>query len=384
MEVKVLSDIKNFSREANFELLRVIAMIMVTMLHTLGHGGVLEAYEFGSARYIAMWFIETLSYVSVNLFVLITGYFMVNSNFKISRIIKLSVQVEFYSLICLIIAKFVLKQEINIEDIVSALFPLTGGIYWFASAYAVLIALSPLLNKFIHSMSKNEHFLACISLCTIFCVIPTFLFWSRGILSSGSDFAWFIVLYISAAYIKLYSEDTLYLNCKRKSYFIIYIILCSLCVLSRLFIGQICKITFGTIKGSGLFYSYNSILIFVASVCLFMFFRTLEIKNNKIISKIAVGLGSVCFGAYLCSDNPFLRKPLWDFVNLPQMAKNVNRGGTVLLIAVVLIIFLIGCIIEWIRVRIFKALRIYKLLNKFDIFTEKIVDKIKMFSRDMM
>ena len=61
-----------------------------------------------------------------------------------------------------------------------------------------------------------------------------------------------------------------------------------------------------------------------------------------------------------------------------------SGGGTVLLIAVVLIIFLIGCIIEWIRVRIFKSLRIYKLLNKFDIFTEKIVDKIKMFSRDMM
>ena len=39
-------------------------------------------------------------------------------------------------------------------------------------------------------------------------------------------------------------------------------------------------------------------------------------ENNKIISKIAVGLGSVCFGAYLCSDNPFLRKPLWDFSNM--------------------------------------------------------------------
>lgn len=372
---------ENNRRSPNFELMRIVAMLMVTMLHALGHGGVLETYEFGSVGYIIMWFIETLSYVSVNLFVLITGYFMVNTNFKISRIVKLFVQVEFYSLTCMIIAEFVLHQELNFKDIIRALFPLTGGIYWFASVYAILIALSPLLNKFIHSMSKNEHFLVCISLCMLFCVIPTFLFWSRGILSSGSDFAWFIVLYISAAYIKLYSDDTPYLNYKRNRYFSIYIVLCILLVLSRIFIGQICKMTLSTIKGAGLFYSYNSIPIFAASVCLFMFFKSIEIKN-KTLSKLVTLGGSVCFGAYLCSDNPFLRKPLWDFVNLPQMVKNVSGGDTALII-VVLIIFLIGCIIEWLRSFIFNKIGISKLINKADVLTEKIINRSTLFSNDI-
>lgn len=311
-------------RQTNFELMRVIAMIMVIMLHALGHGGVLEQYEFDSVGYIFMWFIETLSYVSVNLFVLITGYFMINSNFKISRVIKLAVQVEFYSLICLIIAKFALRQETNFEDIVRAVFPLTGGIYWFASSYAVLIALSPLLNKFIHSLNKNEHFFTCISLYIIFCIVPTFLFWSRGVLSTGSDFKWFIVLYISSAYIKLYGEDTPCQNYKKDRYFIVYITLCVLCVLSRILIGKVCENIFGTLKGTGLFYSYNSIIIFAASVSLFMFFKSIQIKS-KALSKIVTFGGSVCFGAYLYSDNPFLRKPLWDIVNLSQMVKNVKR-----------------------------------------------------------
>ncbi len=56
----------------------------------------LNMAEFGSLGYIFGWFIETLAYVSVNLLVLITGYFMINSTFKILRIIKLAVQVEFY------------------------------------------------------------------------------------------------------------------------------------------------------------------------------------------------------------------------------------------------------------------------------------------------
>lgn len=368
------------ARQSNFELLRVIAMLMVTILHALGHGGVLEQYEFGSFGYIFWWFIETLSYVSVNLFILITGYFMVNSNFKISRIINLAVQVEFYSLICLMTAKFVLHEEINLEDIIRAIFPLTGGIYWFVSAYAVLIILSPFLNKFIHLIDKNTHLQVCLLLIGVFCVIPTFFFWGHDKLSNGSDFVWFIVLYFSAAYINLYNKDTPCLNYKRKRYFIIYVILCILCVLSRLLIGQACKIIFGRPNGAGLFYSYNSIIIFAASVSLFMFSKNFEIKNN-LLSKSVISIGSVCFGAYLWSDNPFLRKPLWDFVSLPQMVKNV-MGGVILIPIAVLIIFLIGCIIEWFRSVFLNVTGISKLMKKIDFKFENIICKVTLLYND--
>lgn len=360
---------KNQSRSSNFELMRTVAMIMVTMLHALGHGGVLEQYEFGSAGYIFMWFIETLSYVSVNIFVLITGYFMVNSTYKPSKIIKLIVQVEFYSLICLLIAKLVLHQQLNIEDIVRAIFPITGKIYWFASAYAVLITLSPLLNKFIRSMGKKEHFFTCILLCVIFCIIPTFLFWSRSVLSGGSDFIWFIVLYLTASYIRLYGNDTSFLEYSKGKYLAIYFVFCVLGVLSRLIIGKAGIILFGKPLFESMLYSYNSIIIFVASVNLFMFFKFIEIRN-KFLSKLVIFTGSVCFGTYLYSDNPFLRKPLWDFVNLPKLVENASWGAA-LIIAYVLIIFLIGCLIEWLRSSIFSIVGISKLINKLDTLAEK-------------
>ncbi len=298
---------------------------------------------------------------------------MVNSKFKISKILKFWVQVEFYSLACLVIAKFVLHKEISFEDTVRSLFPLTGEIYWFASAYAVLIGLSPLLNKFIHSMNKNEHFLTCILLCIIFCIIPTFCFWSRGMgyFLSGFSFSWFVVLYVIAAYIRLYCSEIYFLKLSKNKYLALYFVLSVFAVLSRLIIGKVESIIWGKIIYEGIFYSYNSIIIFAASVCLFMFFRTLEIKN-KISQKIAVGLGGVCFGAYLCSDNPFLRKPLWDFVNLPNMVNKGIGGVLIGVISAVILIFIGGCVIEWIRKKFFEILKTQKLLTKIDDMSEKI------------
>lgn len=191
-------------RDIGIEVLRITAMFMVTVLHALGHGGVLEQYTFASFGYIFFWSIETLCYVAVNLFVLITGYFMVTSEVKPSRILKLMIQVEFYSLLCLALAKFVFHRSITIEELIRSIFPITGGEYWFASAYAVLILLVPFLNRLIHSMNQKEHFRTVIFLLTIFSIVPTFEFWSRNLLTGGTNFIWFTVLYFVSAYIRLY------------------------------------------------------------------------------------------------------------------------------------------------------------------------------------
>ena len=195
------------NRQSNIELLRIIAMLMVTTLHALGHGGVLEQYELGTLGYILFWTIETLCYVAVNVFVLITGYFMVTSEAKPSRLIKLYFQVEFYSVLCLLASKVIFRQPIGLKNILNTIFPITSGSYWFVSAYAVLMVLVPLLNRFIKSMDRQQHFMAIVILTVLFCIIPTFMFWSRDILGNGYSFVWFIVLYITAAYIRIYSED---------------------------------------------------------------------------------------------------------------------------------------------------------------------------------
>ena len=63
-------------REANFELLRIIAMFMIITLHYLYKGGLLTEYvEIGKIDEMLYWLLECICAISVNVFVLITGYF---------------------------------------------------------------------------------------------------------------------------------------------------------------------------------------------------------------------------------------------------------------------------------------------------------------------
>ncbi|MCR5754050.1 MAG: acyltransferase family protein, partial [Acetatifactor sp.] len=88
-------------RMANLELLRSIAMMMVVMLHFLGKGGLLgdiTAPYLPPVRIVA-WLLEILSVVAVNVYMLISGYFLCESSFKLSRLLKLWLQVWSYSVV---------------------------------------------------------------------------------------------------------------------------------------------------------------------------------------------------------------------------------------------------------------------------------------------
>ena len=198
---------KTKSRQSNIELLRILAMLMVTMLHALGHGGILECCVFGTVEYTIFWFTDALCFVSVDVFVLITGYFMVTAVPKYSRIVNLMVQVEAYSLLCLAVGVWGFHEQITIKQLFGSVFPLISRMYWFVSIYAILILVMPLLNKWIATMSKRELLAALALLIVLYSVVPTFFYWNRTVLTNGMDGAWFIVLYLTGAYIRLYGQE---------------------------------------------------------------------------------------------------------------------------------------------------------------------------------
>ena len=64
-------------RQLNYELLRILAMLMIVCLHYLSKGGFLgvPAREQISVSGYAAWLIEAFCLVAVNVYVLISGYF---------------------------------------------------------------------------------------------------------------------------------------------------------------------------------------------------------------------------------------------------------------------------------------------------------------------
>lgn len=303
---------------------------------------------------------------------------MVISETKPSRLIKLYFQVEFYSMLCLLASKFIFHQPIILKSILYTLFPFTSGSYWFVSAYAVLIALVPLLNRFIKSMDRQQHFVTIVLLTVLFCIIPTFMFWSRDLLGNGYSFIWFIVLYITSAYIRLYSNE-IPQKLKPIKYAMLYLVLSGVGIISILVIGTISRTVFGEVNGELLLIAYNSVIIFPASVCLFIVFKNINIKN-EVVSKFILVLGSVCFGTYLLTDNPLISDCLWKEINLPK-AKQFGilfQSGYILII--VLVLFALGCLIEKGRTIIIRAVKIDRLYKLVDNISKRLLLSLKRFN----
>ena len=87
-------------RLANFELLRMLAMLMVVTMHFLSRTGSLpEAGQELTERTAAAILIEAFCIIAVNVYVFISGYFLSESGFSLKRLLRLLCQVLFYTLL---------------------------------------------------------------------------------------------------------------------------------------------------------------------------------------------------------------------------------------------------------------------------------------------
>ena len=110
-------------RMANMEALRLAAMMMVVSLHYLGKGELLADLT-GSLLPVdhAAWILESFSIVAVNAYVLLSGYFLVETAFRVKRLLSLILQILFYSCLIPVILIFAGKlplSELTLYDILS-------------------------------------------------------------------------------------------------------------------------------------------------------------------------------------------------------------------------------------------------------------------------
>lgn len=87
-------------RDSNFELLRTLSMFMIVILHIGTHG--LAKYigtsdSFSGLNELMYYFIRSLAIVAVSLYVLISGYFLSKSQFKLIKLINLFLEVSFFA-----------------------------------------------------------------------------------------------------------------------------------------------------------------------------------------------------------------------------------------------------------------------------------------------
>lgn len=193
-------------RNLNFELLRIIAMFMVVMLHVNSFGGLLYEYkpDLYPFPFLISNFFEYLCIIAVNLYVLISGYFLSgkSSPFKLEKTLKLIVITVFWSWIIGLLSCLFLGANVN-DFLFNGIFPIMSRRYWFVTDYIILYMLSPFYNIVLQSLSKVQH-LWLLSILLFFFSIVQFL-WEPVILSDGYSSYWFSFLYIQASFIRKYN-----------------------------------------------------------------------------------------------------------------------------------------------------------------------------------
>ncbi len=190
-------------RNHGIDLLRIISMIYVLILHTLGLGGILKSLTPGTRQYQVFWFMEIWSYCAVNIFVLISGYAGFTEEEKKtdwSGYLILWLEVVFYGIGIAVIYRLFHPHSVSNNTIRDMAFPLANNVYWFFSAYTGLFIVKPFLNVSIrHTDNKTLSRLIVIIFLTFSCysvIADPFR------LEGGYSFVWFLILYLIGAAIK--------------------------------------------------------------------------------------------------------------------------------------------------------------------------------------
>lgn len=370
----------SFSNTRNYslDLLRIISMWMIVFWHVLGHGGVME--QTNSAFYYGLLLLWNACSIPVNLYVLISGYFLVTQKFRPSKLLRLYIEVVFYCLIWYGYALFSGREAFSVSNFVfSVFFPFTNGQYWFLSAYFVMYLLSPVLNFFIKAMSKRQHLLVCIGLFLLFSVwVEIYPHLNLNIfnLGNGYSFHWFLVLYFFASYLRLHADS------KKWKHPLLFALVFWAAMSFLTIIQQI----FGSSSAilslwQGHFNRYNSVLTVLLSLSIFSAFLKLEVRG-KFAQKLIVLTAPLTLGVYLIHENTYGRMLIWhELLHTERIPSSILVFPQVIVLATLV---LLGCMaIDFLRKCFFslweKRTFFKKGMVKFDTLVYRLLQNIRGF-----
>lgn len=371
------------NRNSSFELMRILSMIFIVIGHTLSWGGVTDSAN--DFLKLIIYIIYALIVVHVNSFVLLTGYYQVQSRFKIKKVINILILMLFYRIFCLIIAiNLNWIQYVGIKDLILKIVPLSNFSYWYLNVYVVLYLISPYLNIFVNNTSKKKYGIFLIILF-IFCSIITRTTMQEFIANEdGYSLIHFIFMYLVVGYLRKY-DGTINFKVLNKRittmdksniFLIIYFIIGIIkFLLNYLGTNNNILLEFVNVR---LKYSFDRLiyddpLVILQSISYFLFFKNLKIKS-RIINALSLATNEV----YLFHMNKSFRKDLYFILGLNL--SNYTIRDVPKIVWVIIQIYFIGIIIFFIRIFIIKTISNNKYIMK---LKQKIERKCNMFDEIM-
>lgn len=285
---------KTPSRASNIELLRIITILGVIILHYNNEsiGGGYKYVLPDSLNYYVLDFLESVFICAVDLFILISGYFMINTQKRsIIKPLKLIIQVVVFKLAFFILLLILGKSDFSIKRLVGNILPDN----YFVILYCVVFFVSPYINLVMKSLDKKQLKRMTLTIFLIFSVYAIVVdvlsdfrgdnlngLSSVGLYGSQSGYTIvnFIMMYIIGAYIRLNDEKMS--NYKNRKLIPIFF---ALVIVDMIWFNALKLLN---IK-SQTAHSYLNPIVVMMAVVAFLIFKNIDIGSKSVINNLAKG-----------------------------------------------------------------------------------------------
>lgn len=276
-------------RDSNVELLRIIMAFGVIVLHINGQEwNILQKATSFNLQSIGIGLLEVIFSVSVNVFLLIFGYYQVDKNkIEIAKVINMLMHVIYYNILFYFVCIFVGIESFSFYNLIIKCIPFN----YYVIIYIAVYLLSPYVNIVITQLSSDELNKLVITVFFI-CSIEPF---SVDILEKignheayglsfvsmyGDDGGYtlvnFILMYILGAAVRKKEElrDRWSIN------------IGGIYIFSTVFL--VIGFMYSLFKNSLPFLlNYNNPILIISSICVLCLFKNINMKCSMAINKIA-------------------------------------------------------------------------------------------------
>lgn len=288
---------KKADRQSNIELLRILAILGVVVLHynnpILG-GGMTYASE-GGLNFYLLYFLESCFICAVDLFMLISGYFLIESKSRnIWRVIELIVQVMIFNFGMYMINTLIGTNEFSIRHAINSLIPSN----YFVILYCLVFLISPFINKLMKVLGTKQLNTFMLVLFLVFSVYPTLvdvlgelvgkeIMGLSSLGAYGSQWGYsavnFMLMYCLGAYLRMEGID----KWSRKKALLSF----GICALISLLWSRANDfIGYFTEKSA---YEYCNPIVILMAISIFIVFAKTDIGEKKWINQLAKGAFTV-------------------------------------------------------------------------------------------
>lgn len=357
---------KKVKRDANIELLRIVAMLMVITLHCVGHSGLLGNEKLNTINLILVRFLDSFSATANAIFIIITGYYSISQKINLKRILSLWGKTILYSslisIICIILGK-------NVSAFRS-FFPVLSGEYWFISAYIAFSFFIPVINIVLNKLSQKQMKYTLIVSILMFSIIRL-LFNPTGIFNSA--LLHMPIIYMIGAYIRKYVEIR-----PKQKYFIKYVLVTIIFTIVYIILKALLEVFAETnldlyiiaTRTISIYRDFINIFLVIMTVLIFIKFKTISISSSK-LSKIITFISPSVFSIYILHENVNIRDTMWSQIGL------LNYANSWLLIPyailMILCVFTVCLLIDLVRRGLYYLLKKISFVNN---FVDKVNQKI--------